>query len=281
MTTAAVYSDKQILKEIKDGHIIIEPYNESQLNNCSYNIAVSEYFFREKRPPFNKLKRTPEKILFNPWNESHVAKRWEQGTVEVANEENAAELSLKVGDKYILLAPFETILVATIEFTGGREHITAEIRGRSSGGRSLISVCGGAGWGDVGYINRWTLMVTNLSRFAHLVLPVGCSIAQIIFLECGHPRKSYQGKYQSGVDHNKDVDVLLAEIKEKWSPAMMLPQLFKELPIEEQEPISPSSSEEDSEEEDLMNNRASLQVQKHPIATETSSEEAKKSLFFK
>ncbi len=265
MSKAVVYNDKQILKEISDGHIIIEPYSENQLNNCSYNVTISEHFFREKRPPLNNLKRTPEQVFFNPWNESQVAKRWEQGTIGIATEQDAAKLGLKVSDKYITLAPFETILVATQEFIGGREHITAMIKGRSSGGRAFLSVCGGAGWGDVGYVNRWTLMVTNLSRFANVVLPVGTSIAQIVFMECGQPRKSYEGKYQTGVDHSKDVKVLIDDLKAKWSPAMMLPQLFKEIPLDEPEHISSPSSGEDSEEEQTESNKAPLQVQKHPL----------------
>jgi len=232
--SSPILSDRRILEEKQENHVIIEPYSESQLNNCSYNVTLSEYFFREKRNPFVK------EVFFNPWIEEQVAERWEPGVVNVANEWDANKLGLKVGEKYIPLAPLETILVATQEFIGGREHITTMIKGRSSAGRAFLSVCGGAGWGDVGYVNRWTLMVTNLSRFANVILPVGCSIAQIIFLECGYPNKSYGGKYQSDIGPNKDINSFLTELKEKWSPAMMLPQLYREIPNDIEKGILPS-----------------------------------------
>lgn len=260
MTTVGVYSDERILKEKEDGHIIIEPFSEKQLNNCSYNVTLSEYFFREVTPQYIEKRGKFVETFLNPWCERHVAQRWQQGEVDVADEENWKKLGLKLGDKYISLKPFETILVATQEFIGGREHITTMVKGRSSGARSFLSVCGGAGWGDVGYINRWTLMVTNMSRFSDIILPVGCSIAQIVFLECGRPRSSYEGKYQSDVDPNKSVEELLQVLEEKWSPAMMLPQLYKEYPVEEES------------DEELPADKAIFEVQKHPISTESPPE---------
>ena len=256
MSSVAVYSDGRILKEmhVNHEHIVIEPFSESQLNNCSYNVTLSEYFFREN----NKPKFDP--IFFNPWSERHVAKRWVSAEVNVATEADAERLALKPGDKYIPLAPFETILVATQEIIGGRGHITAMVKARSSTSRSLLSVCNGAGWGDVGYINRWTLMVTNLSRFAHVILPVGCSIAQIVFLECGYPNNPYKGKYQDTNNPDMKAEDLVKELKEKWTPAMMLPQLYKEYPVEDE-----SSSSEEEEEV-----AAEFEVQKHPISTEIS-----------
>ena len=200
--SSCVLSDEKILKEIKEGHIVIEPFNEKNLNNCSYNVTLSEYFFRE----------VDNKEPFNPWQENNIAKHWQIGEVEVSDS---------TGDKFIRLAPSETILIATNEFIGGKDHITTMVKGRSSCGRSLLSVCAGAGWGDVGYINRWTLMVTSLSRFADLIIPVGSSIAQIVFLETGQPRSYYQGKYQ-GKENS------IQELKKSWSPRMMLPQFYKE-----------------------------------------------------
>lgn len=300
MSSSCVYNDRQILEEKEEGHIIIEPFSEEQLNPCSYNVSVSEHFFREIMPT-NSLNNSSKVTYLNPWCEQHVAKRWHLGTAEVATEQNAKLLGLKPGDKYIPLAPFETILVATQEFIGSKLHMTCMIKGRSSIGRSFISVCGGAGWGDVGYVNRWTLMVTNLSRFAHVVLPIGCSIAQIIFLECGYPKKSYGGKYQPELTSEQKPERLIQYLKEKWSPEMMLPQLYKEYPpdpespkkesivpvlepVELKLPVSESSESESSSEEgdelvrhpeDIseqhtsrfhsVDEKAVFEIKKHPI----------------
>lgn len=226
MSTTCVFADQQILKEIQEGHIIIEPFNPKNLNNCSYNVTLSCHFFREKLP------QDKESKTLNPWQEKDIARCWELGHVEVANSSNHKDLGLELGQEYISLAPFETILIATQEFIGGCEHITTMAKGRSSSGRSLLNVCAGTGWGDIGYVNRWTLMVTSVSRFANVILPVGSSIAQIIFLETGYTQKTYAGKYQGGV--STDPKALVEELKRTWSPAMMLPQLYKELPVEEE-----------------------------------------------
>ena len=54
------------------------------------------------------------------------------------------------------------------------------MRARSSIDRIGIGMCKCAGWGDIDYINRWTMEVTNWSS-AIIPLPVGLRVAQIIF----------------------------------------------------------------------------------------------------
>ncbi|HRY56962.1 MAG TPA: hypothetical protein P5014_02235, partial [Patescibacteria group bacterium] len=104
---------------------------------------------------------------------------------ELKSEINTFQ-NLKPSDKVILIAPNETILAHTIEFIGGRNGVgdlsavTSEMRARSSIGRIGIAVCKCAGWGDIGYINRWTMEITNFSSSV-IPLPVGLRIAQIIF----------------------------------------------------------------------------------------------------
>lgn len=219
----AVLCDARILDEIKKGHILISPYNEEQLNNCSYNVKLSEYFFREIQ--------TEDEVYLNPWNEKHVAQRWELGEPEISDGEH----DLEVGTKYISLAPLETILVATKEFIGARRHLTAMIEGRSSAGRSFLSICSGGGWLDCGCIGRVTLMITNLSRYATTILPIGCSVAQVIFLECGAPRKTYSGKYTLVKDTGQKPEEFFAELEKNWTPEAILPQAYKENPKSEEE----------------------------------------------
>lgn len=210
----AIYCDQDIIKEIHNGNIVIEPFNREQLNNCSYNVTLSEFFFREAAP------NQEDPIYFNPWYEEHVATQWIPGKAEIVHSSNKTKLGLKVGDKYVAVAPGESILAATQEFIGGRNHITTQIRGRSSTNRSRLAICPGAGWGDIGYVNRWSLLITNLSKHATVILPIGCSLAQIIFHRTGTPKQPYVGKYQS----NPNLDVL----KAFWTPKMILPQLYRE-----------------------------------------------------
>jgi hypothetical protein len=78
-------------------------------------------------------------------------------------------------------------------------------------------------WGDVGYINRWTMEITNNSRYYSIPLVVGRRIAQIVFFDSDGTiqGRSYEqvGKYQAP---NASMDSLI----EKWVPESMLPQMF-------------------------------------------------------
>lgn len=57
------------------------------------------------------------------------------------------------------------------------------MKARSSLGRNFIEICKCAGWGDVGYVNRWTMEITNNSRYYTIPLVVGRRVAQIVFFE--------------------------------------------------------------------------------------------------
>ena len=100
------------------------------------------------------------------------------------------------------------------------------MKARSSMGRSFISVCKCAGWGDVGYVNRWTMEIQNTSNKYYIPLVVGRRIAQLVFFETGPIEgKDYAdgGKYQTGKT--------LAELKKNWKPEMMLPRLWQDRDI--------------------------------------------------
>lgn len=129
-------------------------------------------------------------------------------------------------DKVIIMRPGETILAHTNEFIGGKDHITTMMKARSSTGRNFIEVCKCAGWGDVGYVNRWTMEITNNSKNYIIPLVVGRRIAQIVFFETGPIReKDYasSGKYASSTN--------LSELKKSWKPEMMLPRLWADRDI--------------------------------------------------
>jgi dCTP deaminase len=128
------------------------------------------------------------------------------------------------------LAPGETILGHTQEFIGGRKSVTTMMKARSSMGRNFIEVCKCAGWGDVGYVNRWTMEITNNSRHYSIPLVVGRRIAQIVFFDSEGTIQdaSYEdkGKYQTSSD--------MQELKQKWSPYSMLPQMYKDREVQQQ-----------------------------------------------
>lgn len=215
-------SDASILNAVQDGDIIIEPFDRRNLATSSYDVTLGEYFYRSD----NHLGTSQ---IYNIYNEVHTKDFW--GAVQQAAPletliPGEGMKGLAPDDKVILVRPGETILAHTIEFIGGRNHITTMMKARSSMGRQMIAVCKCAGWGDVGYVNRWTLEITNYSNKYTIPLVAGRRIAQLVFLETGPilgVDYSVQGKYQTS-------DVL-EDLKKNWKPEDMLPKLYKDRDI--------------------------------------------------
>jgi len=208
-----VLSDRDIRKEIDSGNIILhDPDNDclQNIQNCSVDVTLGPYYYRN-------TKRFP---ILNPWNKKHVTDYWGKAQeAENVNLEQLDELGLKEGEKYILLQSGESILGHTREFIGGCNHITTMIKARSSLGRNNITICRDAGWGDIGYFNRYTLEITN-NGTVPIILPVGARVGQVIFFYTGTPDSIYKGKYQNGD--------CLQDVVNNWTPKMMLPKLYKD-----------------------------------------------------
>lgn len=207
----AVLSDRDIKREIIAGNIILyDPDNDCQRNiqNCSVDVTLGPFFYRNESP-IN---------IFNPWVKEHVNEYWGKvQTAEIVEPKIIGPPGIKNGDQYIIMMPSESILGHTREFIGGVNNITTMMKARSSLGRCNITVCRDAGWGDIGYYNRFTLEITN-NGTSPIVLPVGARIAQIIFFYTGVSDTIYKGKYQSGDN--------LEEVVQNWKPEMMLPKLY-------------------------------------------------------
>jgi len=224
-----VLSKPQILRHKKAGNIIIEPFNTANLSNTSYDVRLGKHFFRQ---------REVKKIqTINPFHEKSMRKMYDKHEIAIPIKKIKSELNpfhnLKDTDLVILISPNETILAHTVEFIGGKNGIpeknlgavTTEMRARSSVGRIGIAVCKCAGWGDIGYVNRWTMEITNFSNNT-IPLPLGFRIGQIIFHdtepveEKDHYYRKVGGKYQSAGEIN--------QLKKKWKPEDMLPKLYKD-----------------------------------------------------
>jgi dCTP deaminase len=222
-------SDKKILEEMKKGDIIIEPFKRENLATSSYDVTLGEYYYREQRPErYNH-------DIFNIYNEKDMNHVW--SAKEFKKAKKASEVfknykfdftGISPNDKIILLKPGETILAHTDEYIGGNNHITTMMKARSSIGRSFIEVCKCAGWGDVGYVNRWTMEITNNSRNYSIPLVVGRRIAQIIFFETG-PIES--ANYSQIKNSKYASSTNIKELKKMWKPEDMLPKLYKDRDI--------------------------------------------------
>lgn len=187
---SSVLSDLDVLQEMDRGNVVIYPFDRKNLKNCSYDVTLGSYFYRSN----GDIK------TMNPWCESDVRKYWGDPTFCASS---------------ITLEPGETVLAHTTEFVGGLNHVTTMMKARSSLGRSCIGVCKCAGWGDIGYVNRWTMEITNFSTTTAIELPIGARVAQIVFLYSGKPSAEYSGKYQAS-----------RNVTEYWTPESMLPKLW-------------------------------------------------------
>lgn len=219
-------SDRKVLEHLKKGTIVIEPFMRENLATSSYDVTLGEWVFREQPPEHNHG-------LYNIWSKRHTEHVWGANRVERAISAKKALEKYKFewdgispNDRVIMLRPGETILAHTNEFIGGRDCITTMMKARSSMGRNFIEVCKCAGWGDVGYVNRWTMEITNNSKNYIIPLVVGRRIAQIIFFETGPILANdytSTGKYQTSTDIKK--------IMTSWKPELMLPRLWEDRDI--------------------------------------------------
>lgn len=210
---------------MKKGNVIISPFKKDNLATSSYDVTLGEYYFRETPPKYHHN-------LYNIYNKGHTDEVWGTRPLKARKAKDVFDkfrfeyIGIKPNDKIILLEPGETILAHTEEFIGGKNNITTMMKARSSMGRNFIEVCKCAGWGDVGYTNRWTMEITNNSSHYAIPLVVGRRIAQIIFFETGPILKrdyTKSGKYQSSQE--------VVDLKKKWKPTDMLPKLYKDREI--------------------------------------------------
>lgn len=224
-------SSTAIKRHLKDKNIIISPFNEKNLGNCSYDVTLGKHYYKELHPKESYTIYNPYNMedVYRVWGENHhTAKPFSEWTKIHGNHTHLTNGIFK-NDLVIWLAPGETMLGHTNEFIGGQNIVTTMMKARSSWGRNFLTVCRCAGWGDVGYINRWTMEITNNSRYYHIPLIVGRRIAQIAFFEveplqhnhnAGDYHKKEDSKYQSTLD--------LKKLKREWEPEDMLPKMWKD-----------------------------------------------------
>jgi len=179
-------SSREILFHKQIGNIVIEPFDEELLNTNSYDVRLGEWCCRQQKHgvSFPRIRYNSQDGRKLMWEEPRKTKD---------------ELFIRAG---------ETLLTHTEEIIGGRNIITTEMHAKSTTGRYGLSVCKCAGLGDVGFISRWTMEITNHSNFS-ILIPIREPIAQIIFHLVEEPLKQYSGRYGQG----------------EWTPEDMLPKV--------------------------------------------------------
>jgi dCTP deaminase len=220
----SVYSNTQIKQAINYGHIVFHPYNEKHIAGSSVDVTLGHYYFRTER--------AKDHPVYNPFDEADVDRYFGKAQKAVPHKQWCDEMGMKplkgipLSHPVIPVGPGERILAHTHEFIGIKAPGTSTMQARSTWGRNGVAVCLDAGWGDPGYINRWTMEVYNMNMHETVLLPVGERIAQMVFYDTGQVDSEYKklsGKYQT--DDSVDLDKLIRN----WRPEQMLPRAFKDV----------------------------------------------------
>lgn len=220
----SLLSKDMIAYHYKEGNIFISPFNpEKNLQTTSYDVRLGANYFQEQ--PF----RTSTRRNFNPFNPEDIKKYWGKPQVAIKASEWIAEngplVNIQPDDQIIVLGPGETILAHTNEFIGGHNCVTTEMRARSSMGRIGITVCKCAGWGDLGFCNRWTMEMSNHLKDISVILVVGMRVAQIAFYQVD-PLSSDSSYATNGGNYQTTDDT--TKMMEDWKPDKMLPKFLRE-----------------------------------------------------
>ena len=218
-----VLSNIQIRERLKAGQIVCEPLIEEHIAGSSLDVTLGEWYYRTERTgssgfynPFDK--KDVERYFDGPYR-AEIHREWAE-----ANGRKLFE-GIPPDHQIIVLRPGERILGHTHEFIGIKSSGTSTLQARSTWGRNGVSACMDAGWGDPGYINRWTMEIYNLNQHESVVLPVGERIAQMVFYETGPVEDEYHklsGKYQT--DLSSDLEAIIRN----WRPEEMLPKAYKD-----------------------------------------------------
>jgi len=155
----------QAIRDRLGRDIVIDPFDESQLNPNSYNLTLH--------------------------NELMV---YEELMLDMAKANRVRRIEIPADG--LVLSPHQLYLARTAERTA-THNLVPQIEGRSSVGRLGLFVHVTAGFGDVGFAGYWTLEMFAV----HAVrIYAGVPICQIFYHEICGQFEEYASKYQ----HNRD-----------------------------------------------------------------------------
>lgn len=141
-----ILTDGEILKEIEQGNILIEPFDREKLGTNSYDVHLGKHLA------------------------CYVDKELD------AKKHNTIQ-GFEIPPEGFLLKPGVLYLGVTLEYTETHKHVPF-LEGKSSTGRLGIDIHATAGKGDVGFCNTWTL---EISVIHPVRVYAGMPIGQLIY----------------------------------------------------------------------------------------------------
>lgn len=156
-----ILSGSEIIKQIKKGFLIIDPFDNKRINPNSYNLRLSD------------------KLIV-----------YDSCILDIKKQNKIRELVIP--ETGLIIHPGEIYLGSTVEYTE-THGLVPMLEGRSSIGRLGIQVHITAGFGDCGFCGRWTLEISCVKRVK--IYPF-IEICQIFYHTIEGEKIDYQGKYQ-------------------------------------------------------------------------------------
>ena len=169
-----ILSDVTIREEIAAGRIVIEPFDDRDVQPSSVDLHIDRYFrvFRNDTTPFIDPKLP---------------------------QEDLTELVEVVDDNAFILHPGEFVLGSTLERVCLPADLVARLEGKSSLGRLGLLIHSTAGFVDAGWDGHLTLELSNVATLPIALYP-GMKIGQISFLRM---TTASQNPYGSGITGSK------------------------------------------------------------------------------
>jgi dCTP deaminase len=182
-------SGLEIIEEVRRGNIVIDPFNERQINPNSYNLRLDKRLLvycrvTEMVEPASAHRVEP--VVYDPRRSR--ATRYQALDMKIDNLTN----ELIIPEEGLVLVPGVLYLGATKEYTE-THGFAPMIEGRSSVARLGCQVHLTAGFGDTHFQGCWTL---ELSVIHPLRVYAEVEICQIAYQEIKGEKTAYCGKYQ-------------------------------------------------------------------------------------
>lgn len=164
-----VLSDATIKAEIAAGRIVIDPFDDANVQPSSVDVRVDRLFrvFHNARHPYIDVRKPMEDLT---------------------------ELVQIDGDEPFILHPGEFVLGQTLERVTVPDDLVARLEGKSSLGRLGLLIHSTAGFVDSGFSGNLTLELSNVANLP-ITIYFGMPIGQLSFMRMDRPvERPYGGE---------------------------------------------------------------------------------------
>ena len=190
-----VLADRTIARLLREGRIVIEPYDEDLLQPSSVDVRVDRFFrvFHNNRYPFIDVRVDRFFRVFHNNRYPYIDVKVEQGEL--------TELVEVEDEQPFVLHPGEFVLGSTLERIRLPDDLVARLEGKSSLGRLGLLIHSTAGFIDPGWDGHVTLELSNVANLP-ITIYHAMKIGQLSFVQlteaAEHPYGSGElgSKYQ-------------------------------------------------------------------------------------